>query len=162
MSNESKKRRSAVRRNRAETYLLTSLIAFGVTVIAVRVFLQLTGFPQLGNSVLHIAHALWGGLLLFAAALLPLLLINRWALQVSALVGGIGTGLFIDEVGKFITQTNDYFFPPALPFIYGFFLLTVFLYLLFRRSKQEDPRSAIYHALEGLEDALDSDLEPRG
>ncbi len=37
------------------------------TVIATRVYLELTGYPQLGNSVLHIAHALWGGLLLIIA-----------------------------------------------------------------------------------------------
>jgi hypothetical protein len=138
---------------------LTSLIAFGVTVIAVRIFLQLTGFPQIGGRVLHIAHALWGGLLLFIAVLLPLLLANRWALQASALLSGIGVGLFIDEVGKFITQANDYFFPPALPFIYGFFLITVLVYLYFRRPRREDPRSAMYHALEGLFDILDGDLD---
>jgi len=159
MSNNQKKIRSAVRRDHAENYLLTSLIAFGVTVILTRVFLQLTGFPQIGNSVLHIAHALWGGLLLFVAVLLPLGLANRWAIQASALLGGIGIGLFIDEVGKFITQTNDYFYPPALSLIYGFFLLSILVYLYFRRSRQENPRAAMYHVLEGLQDALDGDLD---
>lgn len=156
---KNKKIRSAVRRNHADGYLLISVVAFGVTVIAVRVFLQLTGFPQIGNSVLHIAHALWGGLLLFVAVLFPLLLVNRWAIQASALLSGVGTGLFIDEVGKFITQANDYFFPPAMALIYGFFLLTVLVYLYFRRPRQEDPRSAMYHVLEGLQDALDDDLD---
>jgi hypothetical protein len=159
MSNEQKKIRSAVRRDHAENYMLTSLVAFGVTVISVRVFLQLTGFPQIGNSVLHIAHALWGGLLLFVAVLLPLALANRWAIKASALLSGIGIGLFIDEVGKFITQANDYFFPPALSLIYGFFLLTVLAYLYFRRPHQEDPRKAMYHAFEGLQDALDGHLD---
>jgi hypothetical protein len=159
MSADQKGFRSAVHRNHAEDYLLMSLIAFGVTVVAVRVFLQLTGFPQIGNSVLHIAHALWGALLLFIAVLLPLLLANRWAIQISALLSGVGIGLFIDEVGKFITQTNDYFFPPALSLIYGFFLLTVLLYLYFRRSRHDNPRAAMYHVLEGLQDALDGDLD---
>jgi hypothetical protein len=139
--------------------LLTSLVGFALTVIVTRVYLEAAGFPQLGNSVLHIAHALWGGLLLFVAVLLPLALANRWAIQASAILSGVGMGLFIDEVGKFITQSNDYFFPPALSLIYGFFLLCVFLYLLFRRSQQEDPRHAMYHALEGLQDALDGDLD---
>jgi hypothetical protein len=116
-------------------------------------------YPQIGNDVLHIAHALWGGLLLFVAALLPLALANRWAIKASALLSGIGIGLFIDEVGKFITQTNDYFFPPALSLIYGFFLLNVFVYLLFRRPHQKDPRRALYHALEVVQDALDGDLD---
>jgi hypothetical protein len=134
-------------------------VSFALTVIFTRVYLEATGFPQLGNSVLHIAHALWGGLALFVAALLPLAFANRWALQASAILGGIGIGLFIDEIGKFITQTNDYFFAPALSLVYGFFLLCVLLYLLFRRPQQEDPRQAMYHALEGLQDALDGGLD---
>ncbi len=159
MDYERKKIRSTVRREHAEHYLLISLIAFGVTVIGVRVFLQLTGFPQIGNSVLHIAHALWGGLLLIVAVFLPLAFANRWAIEASALLSGIGIGLFIDEVGKFITQANDYFFPPALPVIYGFFLLTVLVYLYFRRPHHKDARCAMYHVLEGLQDALDGDLD---
>lgn len=68
MSNEQKKNRTAVRRDQSEHYLLTSRVAFAITVIFARVSLELTGYPQIGNSVLHIAHALWGGLLLFVWA----------------------------------------------------------------------------------------------
>jgi len=64
--------RAAVKRARAETYLLISLTAFAGSVIGTRLFLELAGYPQLGNSVLHIAHALWGGLLLMVAARRPL------------------------------------------------------------------------------------------
>jgi hypothetical protein len=159
MNRESTKLRAAVRRDRAADYLLTSLVAFAVSVILTRVYLHVTGFPQLGNSVLHIAHALWGGLLLTVGALLPLALANRWALQASALLGGIGTGLFVDEVGKFITQANDYFFAPALSLIYAFVLLNVLVYLYFRRPQRPDPRQAMFQALEGLQDALDGDLD---
>jgi hypothetical protein len=151
--------RSAVRRNDAENYILISLVAFAVSVIATRLFLELTGYPQIGNSVLHIAHALWGGLSLIIAFMLPLAFANRWAFQLSALLGGIGIGLFIDEVGKFITQANDYFYPPAMPLIYGSILLIVLVYLYFRRSHQDDPRKAMYHAFEGLQDILDGDLD---
>jgi hypothetical protein len=116
-------------------------------------------YPQIGNSVLHIAHALWGGLLQFVAVLLPLVLANRWAFRASALLGGMGIGLFIDEVGKFITQANDYFFPPSLSIVYGFFLLTVLVYVFFRRPRRPNPREALYHVLEGLQDVLDGDLD---
>ncbi len=159
MAKESQKIRSAVKRDQAEGYLLISLVAFAVTVIGVRVFLEATGYPQIGNSVLHIAHAIWGGLLLFVAVLLPLLLANQWAIRLSALFSGVGIGLFIDEVGKFITQTNDYFYPPAAPIVYAFFLLTAVLYLFFRRPDQESPREAMYHVLEGLQEVLDGDLD---
>ena len=99
---------SAVRRLRAERYLRHTLIWFALTVIAVRWALAATGYPKLGGGQLHIAHVLWGGLFLFGAALSPLLFANRWALETSAVLAEIGVGLFIDEVGKFLTQTNDW------------------------------------------------------
>jgi hypothetical protein len=37
-------------------------------VIVTRAFLQLTWFPQIGNSAPRIAHKLWGGLLLIVVA----------------------------------------------------------------------------------------------
>lgn len=159
MHQNQRKIRVAVRRNHGHVNLLISLVAFAVTVIATRTFLELTGYPQLGTSVLHIAHALWGGLLLIIAAFLPLAYANGWVIRLSAVLSGIGIGLFIDEVGKFITQSNDYFFPPALPLIYAFILLNVLLYLYFRRQLETNPRRAMYHVLEGLQEVLDSDLD---
>src|SRR3712207_6911057 len=47
-----------------------------------------TGYPQVGNSELHIAHVLWGGLLLFVASLLPLVFANRWVFKAGALLAG--------------------------------------------------------------------------
>ena len=155
------KTRKAVKRPFAETYILISLTAFALTVVITRVFLELAGYPQVGNSVLHIAHAIWGGLLLFVAVLVTLLLANRWAFTVSAVLSGIGVGLFIDEVGKFITQKNDYFFPPAAPLIYSLFLLMVLLFLIARRTRQTTPRDSMYQVLLGLREVLDNDLDPR-
>lgn len=151
--------RSPVKREGAERYLLLTLISFALSVVLTRLTLELTGFPQLGNGVLHIAHVLWGGLLLFVAALLPTLLANRWAFTLTALLGGIGTGLFIDEVGKFITQTNDYFFPFAAPIIYAFFLLTVLIYLQVRRPSRHNSRTELYSALDQIMELIENDLD---
>ena len=159
MKSKLEKIHSVIRRDQAGKYILMSLVGFAATVILTRTFLQLTGFPQIGNSVLHIAHALWGGLLLIVAFYLPLVFSNRWMLQISAVLGGIGIGLFIDEVGKFITQSNDYFYPPALPLIYSFILLNVLVLLYFRRPHKDNPRSAIYHVLEGMQDLIDGNLD---
>lgn len=153
--------RAAVKRAQAETYLLISLAAFAGSVILTRLFLDLAGYPQVGNSVLHIAHALWGGLLLMVAAILPLLLANRWALMLSALFSGLGVGLFIDEIGKFITQKNDYFFPPAAPLVYATFLLLVLVLLFVRRRGDTDPRAEMYRALSNLGELLDNNLDTR-
>jgi len=155
------KLRSPVRREEAPQYLLLTLLSFAVSVTLTRLFLTLTGFPRLGTGTLHIAHVLWGGLLLFLASLLPLLLANGWAHILSAILAGAGAGLFIDEVGKFITSTNDYFYPPAAPIIYAFFLLTVWIYIQFSKPPARDPRTSLYRVLEGLEEVLDHDLEDR-
>lgn len=153
--------RDPIRRQRAEFYLLVTLLSFATSVSFTRLFLYLTGYPQIGNSELHVAHVLWGGLLLFIASLLPLIFANRWVYSVCALLSGIGVGLFIDEVGKFITRSNDYFYPWAAPIIYVFFLLVVLLYVRIRRPRQKDYRRELYYLLEDLQEVLDKDLSDR-
>lgn len=149
-----------VKREGAEQYLLYSLLSFAASVSLTRLFLEVTGYPQLGNSQLHIAHVLWGGLLLFVAALLPLIAANRWVYTTGGILSGTGVGLFIDEVGKFITQSNDYFYPAAAPIIYAFFLLVVLFYLRVRRPASDDPRAELYRAFDGLQEVLEHDLDP--
>ena len=152
--------RKPVRRGAAENYIFLALLTFAASVALTRLFLELTGYPQLGGGGYHIAHVLWGGLLLFVAALLPLIWINRWVYTIDAILAGIGVGLFIDEVGKFITQANDYFHPAAAPIVYAVFLLTVVVYLQVRHSTPEDARAGMYWALDALSELLDRDLEP--
>jgi hypothetical protein len=151
--------RRPVKREGAEQYLLITLLSFAASVTLTRLFLEITGYPQLGSGTLHIAHVLWGGLLLFAASLLPLLVANRWGYALGALLSGAGVGLFIDEVGKFITQNNDYFHPLAAPIVYAFFLLTVLLYLRIRRPPTRDARAELYRAFDAMEEVLEHDLD---
>lgn len=160
MQHRSDRIRAPVRREKAQTYILVSLVSFAGTVVLTRLFLEITGYPQIGRGELHIAHVLWGGLILFVAALFPLIFANQWALTVSSVLSGVGIGLFIDEVGKFITRDNDYFFPPAAPIIYAFFLLTVLVYIRVRRPHNHDARQELYQILEGLGEVLDHDLDP--
>ncbi len=145
-------------RFRAGQNIVITLISFAFSVSATRLFLELTGYPQLGGGELHIAHVLWGGLLLFAAALITIIFVNEWAATLSALIAGLGVGLFIDEVGKFITSTNDYFYPSAAPIIYVFFLLTVLLAFQVRQNRPKNTRSRMYEILEKFSEVLDRDL----
>ena len=145
---------------RAEAYLQITLLSFAASVSLTRLFLELAGYPQLGNQTLHVAHVLYGGVFLFAASLLPLMYANKWALTWSAVLSGVGIGLFIDEVGKFITQSNDYFYPAAAPIIYAFFLLTTLIYLKFSREPKLDARGELYAVLDTLGEVLDHSLEP--
>jgi hypothetical protein len=149
--------RIGAQRDRAEIYLVIIIAAFAITVGGVRWYLDAAGYPTVGAGGLHVAHVLWGGLALFIAALLPLLWVGRRALMLSALLAGIGAGLFIDEVGKFLTTSNDYFFAPAAPIIYGSILLLVLLVLMVRR-RDVDHDDATHAILEALRDGADSRL----
>lgn len=143
----------------ATRYLLILVVSMALTVIITRVYLEATGYPQLGNDTFHIAHALWGGLLLIIATVLMLVYLNQWVFFLSAILSGVGMGLFVDEIGKFITQTNDYFFPLAAPLIYVTVILLVLLYLLIRREDKYDVRSDMYIALESLKPILDQNID---
>jgi hypothetical protein len=158
MKHTSPSTRSLIRRQNAEIYLLITLLSFAASVSMTRLFLQLTGYPQIGNKELHIAHVVWGGLILFISALLPLVFSNQWVLTTTSALAGVGVGLFIDEVGKFITQNNDYFYPAAAPIIYAFFLLTVLVYLRIKRIRAYNARIEMYYILEDFSEILDHDL----
>lgn len=151
---------SPVRMETADSFWILLICTISITVIVTRVSLELSGYPQIGDATYHIAHVLWGGLAMFIALVLPLTFANPYIPWVTAIAGGIGAGLFIDEVGKFITQGNDYFFPLAFPIIYAFILLCIWLTLRLRAYKKRDTRTLLYHALEELKQVLDNDLDP--
>jgi hypothetical protein len=143
-----------VERENAVRYMVISLLTSVATVILVRLFLYLTGYPQIGSGTLHIAHVLWGGLILYIAAILPLIYLNPRLHMVGAVLSGLGVGLFIDEVGKFITRQYDYFFPAAAPIIYIFFLLVVILVIMIRHPEEVDGRAELVQTLEIVREQL--------
>jgi hypothetical protein len=150
-----------IRREYADRYILLALISFAGSISVTRLFLSLSGYPRIESGNLHIAHVLWGGLLLFIASLLPLIFANRWVYSVGALLGGVGIGLFIDEVGKFITVTNDYFFPAAAPIIYVFFLLTILVLIQIRMMRDHNENIQLHKALDKIHDILELEVSPK-
>jgi hypothetical protein len=131
-------RRYIVRNVDAASLLQRFLISGVAALLLLRFYLELTGFPQVGGRGLHIAHLLWGGLLMLVAIILLLAFLGRTAQATAAVVGGVGFGLFIDELGKFITSDNNYFFRPAVALIYVVFVL---LFLVFRLIERQTSRS---------------------
>ena len=158
MQNFSRSNWKPVEGSHANRYLLIMVVSLAITVIFTRLYLELTGYPQLGNDTFHIAHALWGGLCLTVSASLMLIYLNQWIFIVSAVLTGAGLGLFVDEIGKFITQANDYFFPLAAPLIYITVLLVVMLYLFIRREDAYEVRSDMYIALDNMKPLLDQHI----
>lgn len=122
------KRSFFVRRVDATSQFEIFLVSAVGTILAVRGILAATGWPQLGGGKIHFAHLLWGGLGMLAAVVLFLALEGRLWNTLGALAAGIGFGLFIDELGKFITADNDYFFRPVIAIIYVIFVGLFFLF----------------------------------
>lgn len=149
-----------VRNIDAGRLLDTFLVASIATVLVTRFYLHLTGYPQVGSSSLHIAHLLPGSILMLAAILMMLTGINRSVRDTSALVGGVGFGLVWDELGKFITKNNNYFFKPTVALIYVTF---VGLYLLTRYvvRRSYTPNDYLANALNLITEAAIDDLDPR-
>jgi hypothetical protein len=141
--------RSTDARDLVDTFLLMTV----ATIIVVRLFLVITGYPQLGGDGLHIAHLLWGGLLMLLSLGLTMTLLTRASRWLAAVLGGIGFGLFIDEVGKFVTSDNDYFFRPAYSIMY---VVLVVIWLLTRRlfsTKKMTPRESTANAIDYVKES---------
>src|SRR5215217_3005531 len=146
--------------DRSSRLTLIVLVSCALTVALTRLFLVLTGYPQIGNSTFHLAHALWGGLALFLAATMALVVQNRGAVVIIALLTGVGFGLFVDEVGKFIAQKNDYFFPLAAPIVYACLLLILLLTEVVRRHQLRSPRAHLLAAISLSQTIADGTATP--
>ena len=109
----------------AVPFLMEFLVVAVATVLVTRFILAILGFPQLGGGGLHVAHVLWGGLLMALGVMMLLSFVGPLVRPVGSFVAGVGFGLFIDEVGKFLTSNNDYFFRPALAVMYVTIVLLV-------------------------------------
>src|SRR5947207_2444459 len=126
----------------------TFLVSAVATVVIIRIFLEATGYPQLGGGGLHIAHVLWGGLGMLVAIALLLLYLSSTTRLIAAVVGGAGFGAFVDELGKFVTSDNDYFFKPTAAILYALFVILFLATREVRRFRALSPEESLVNAVE--------------
>jgi hypothetical protein len=145
-------RRMPPRRADVTELLETVLFCAIATVLIVRTELYLTNYPQVGGNGLHIAHLLWGGLLMLVSLGILLAFVVPSARRVAAVLGGIGLGLFIDEVGKFVTSDNNYFFKPAATIIYCFFVAFFLVIRQVERTREFTHREYLLNTIEAVKE----------
>jgi hypothetical protein len=124
------------------------LVSAALTVLTLRVYLAAANYPQLGGNGLHIAHVLWGGLGMVIAIGVLLSFLSRNARLIAALIGGVGFGAFVDELGKFLTSDNNYFFKPTAALIYTIFVIGFLVARRLARSRTLSPQEHLVNAIE--------------
>jgi hypothetical protein len=150
--------RNAEARLLLESFLVAAVASF----LGIRGFLALTGYPQIGSNGIHIAHMLWGGLLMLLALMLLLAFIDRSVEHLAAVIAGLGFGTFIDEIGKFVTSDNNYFYRPAVALIYAVFVVGFLVgRTLIGQQRQLSPNEALANALDLLTVTLTGPIEPQ-
>lgn len=123
-----------VRNIEAGDLLEKFLISAVTSILVIRAWLRLAvNYYQIGSGQIHVAHVLFGGFLMMIALVAILTYLNKEIRSFAAIIGGIGFGTFIDELGKFVTRDNNYFFQPAIALIYVIFIL---LFLWYRRVEK--------------------------
>jgi hypothetical protein len=139
-------RRQFVRSVHAPSLLGRFLVCAVTAILVIRAYLTLTGFPQIGGHGLHVAHMLFGGLGMLIALFTGLSFLGPRASVFAATVGGVGFGAFIDELGKFITGDNNYFFRPTIALIYIIFVLLVIVALRISAGGRAGPAQRLAQA----------------
>jgi len=124
------------------------------TILLVRAVLTATGWPQLGGGKIHFAHLLWGGIGMLLAFVLFMAMQGRLWDFLATLSAGIGFGLFLDELGKFITSDNDYFFQPAVAIMYVLFVVLFFLFRWLGRVDRMGPETALVNSFDFAKEAV--------
>ncbi|MGH7570454.1 MAG: hypothetical protein ACREMK_01235 [Gemmatimonadota bacterium] len=128
-------------------------------ILAIRLFLHLTGYPQIGGEEFHIAHLLWGGLLMLLGFVIVLAFLGEARLRAAAVLGGLGFGTFIDEVGKFVTRDSDYFFEPAVAIMYVTFVSLLIAGHLIHGRGEYSGLEYLLNALREMEELARHDLD---
>jgi hypothetical protein len=140
----------------ATTLLERFFVSAVVAILLIRAWLALTGYPQIGGHGLHIAHMLFGGIGMLIALLVSLTFLGRRTRVFAAIVGGAGFGAFIDELGKFITSDNNYFYQPAVALIYVVFVL---LFLAGERLASDSSPTPEEHLAQALDVVTSATIE---
>jgi len=143
----------------ASVYLEYFMVSAVSAILLIRLFLEITGYPQIGGNTLHIAHMLWGGLLMLISIFLLLSFIGRTIENISAIIGGVGFGTFIDEIGKFITQDNNYFYQPSVAIMYVIFIIILLVIRMIHQKSKYTSQEYLLNTIQELQEMVIDNLD---
>ncbi|MGH2634070.1 MAG: hypothetical protein ACRDG3_11725, partial [Tepidiformaceae bacterium] len=129
------------------------------SLMLVRLYLFVAGYPQVGGGGLHIAHMIWGALLMLIALLVAVSFVSTASTWWTAVIGGLGFGLLVDETGKFLTSDSNYFFKPAAALIYVLFISIFLFSRTIARRRGFTSQEYVDNALDALKGATGGELD---
>ncbi len=97
---------------------------------------------------------LWGGLLMLVALVLLLSFLGARVKIVASVLGGLGFGMFVDELGTFITSDNNHFFEPIVAILYINFVVPFLSFRSISRKRDLTPPGYLANALDATRDAV--------
>lgn len=152
-------RRLFYRNAQGQDHLELFLVSAVSSLLLLRFYLSVAGYPQLGGGNLHIAHMLYGGLLMMGSIVINLAFLGIRAKRFSALIGGVGFGIFIDELGKFLTKDNNYFFRPTIGIIYALFIVMYLGFNFLTKRIKLSSEEYQLNAMRQFEEAVVHDMD---
>ena len=93
--------------------------------------------------------------------MLLLTYLDRTVQHVAAIIAGLGFGTFVDEIGKFLTSDNDYFFRPSVALIYVIFVVVFLVVRAILGQRPLTEQESLANALDLLEGSIGERLEPQ-
>lgn len=138
-----------------EIFFVSAILA----ILGLRIYLELTDFRIVGSGNIHIAHMLWGGMLMLFSITLFLTFLGRNVKKFAALLGGVGFGIFIDELGKFITRDNNYFYQPTFSIIYIIFVLLYLMSKAIQGRQNYSDKEYLANGIEYIEEAINNEMD---
>lgn len=147
--------RNIVLENLLEIFLVSAVAA----ILAIRFYLHFTGYPQIGDAALHVAHTLVGGMIMLLSVMIFIHYMGKSAVILATILAGLGFGTFIDELGKFITRDNNYFFEPVIAFIYVIFMIIYLSFKILSTRRDISTTEYLANTVEIIKQAIISGLD---
>lgn len=101
---------------------------------------------------------LWGGALMLTGIIVLLAFMGIRSQRRASVIAGLGFGLFIDELGKFITRDNNYFYQPTIGLIYLTFVILFIVSRYFSQTRQLSQQEYLLNAMSLAQEAVVHDL----